>query len=104
MEGSISDIWDDKNPPGYTLTHVNTANQTLHVLYWGGPTRDWRNTAPYSGKLSVCRACYAWDLCGVSAWICMSTRDIHVDLCCVWRCRHRAPRADVLHSEEQGGR
>lgn len=54
VEGSISNIWDDAKPPGYTLTTVQgTAaaagaapggSRSLTALYWGGPTRGWNAT------------------------------------------------------------
>lgn len=52
VEGSITNIWDDEKPPGYTLTTVSTAagaagsheGSSLTALYWGGPTRGWNAT------------------------------------------------------------
>lgn len=40
-EGSITDIWDDDVSPGYKLTHLSNG---LQAIYWGGPTRGWKNT------------------------------------------------------------
>jgi hypothetical protein len=40
-EGSITDIWDDDVSPGYALTELSNG---LNALYWGGPTRGWKNT------------------------------------------------------------
>jgi hypothetical protein len=58
VEGSITNIWDDAKPPGYTLTSVNTTaaaagggggGSSLTALYWGGPTRGWQHTPRGTG-------------------------------------------------------
>lgn len=41
VEGSITNIVDDYAHPGYKLTGLDNG---LHAIYWGGPTRGWRNT------------------------------------------------------------
>jgi len=41
VEGSISNIIDDEDQPGYKLTRIDNG---LHAIYWGGPTRGWRRT------------------------------------------------------------
>jgi len=42
VEGSIVDIHDYDVSPGYGLT---TLDNGLKSVYWGGPTRGWRNTS-----------------------------------------------------------
>jgi len=44
-EGSITTIWDDDKPPGYTVTDVDSPGGLMQVLYFGGPTRGWRHTS-----------------------------------------------------------
>lgn len=43
-EGSITNIWDDDKPPGYTITDVDGHQGRMQALYFGGPTRGWKNT------------------------------------------------------------
>ena len=41
VEGSISDIADYSGSPGYAATNLSTG---LTALYYGGPTRGWKDT------------------------------------------------------------
>ncbi|MCX8158843.1 MAG: hypothetical protein N3D20_00935, partial [Candidatus Pacearchaeota archaeon] len=41
VEGSITDIANYDVSPGYALTTVSNG---LNMIYWGGPTRGWRQT------------------------------------------------------------
>ncbi|MBS3075467.1 hypothetical protein J4429_03325 [Candidatus Pacearchaeota archaeon] len=41
VEGSLTDIQDYDQSPGYTLTDVSNGEQ---MIYYGGPTRGWRQT------------------------------------------------------------
>jgi len=41
VEGSITDIADYDVPPGYAMT---TLSNGQHMIYYGGPTRGWKNT------------------------------------------------------------
>lgn len=41
VEGSITDIMDDAESPGYKLTGIDNG---LKAIYWGGPTMGWRRT------------------------------------------------------------
>lgn len=48
VEGSITDIADYDESPGYALTSVSNGNQ---MIYYGGPTRGWRDTpSDYPGQ------------------------------------------------------
>ena len=42
VEGSITDIADYDQNPGYALTSVSNGNS---MIYYGGPTRGWRQTS-----------------------------------------------------------
>ena len=41
LEGSVTDIADYDNSPGYALTPLSNG---FNAIYYGGPTRGWRNT------------------------------------------------------------
>src|SRR3989344_5816421 len=44
VEGSITDIADYDANPGYALTGINSFDRSFNMIYYGGPTRGWRDT------------------------------------------------------------